>query len=79
MPSTVKAANLGKWFPPWTVSRETWREALKPNVSGISTDIILFSEHGGGRAYLPTRELHDQAPAITVQAEAAGRWVRHGK
>ena len=26
-PATVKAANLGKWLPPWTVSRETWRDA----------------------------------------------------
>ena len=38
----VKTANLGKWFPPWTVMCT----ALQPNVSGISTDVVLFSEHG---------------------------------
>ena len=46
MPHTMKAANLAKWFPPWTVSREMWREALLPQVSGVSTDILLFSERG---------------------------------
>ena len=45
VPATVKAANLGRWFPPWTVSRETWREALKSTVSGVSTDALLFSQN----------------------------------
>ena len=36
---SVKTASLGKWFPPWTV-------ALKPNASGIATDVVLFSQHG---------------------------------
>ena len=44
--SQVKTANLGKWFPPWTVTRSTWNTVLKPNVLGISTDVVLFSEHG---------------------------------
>ena len=43
---SVKTASLGKWFPPWTVTRATWHTALKPKVSGISTDTALFSEHG---------------------------------
>ena len=30
----------------WTVSREMWCEALLPHVSGVSTDIVLFSEWG---------------------------------
>ena len=46
MPPTVKAANFGKWFPPWMVSRETWRDALKSHVSGVSTDVLLLSENG---------------------------------
>ena len=25
---SVKIANLGRWFPPWTVSRATWHAAL---------------------------------------------------
>ena len=25
---SVKTANLGKWFPPWTVTRTAWNAAL---------------------------------------------------
>ena len=46
VPSYVKAANLGHWFPPWTVTGQVWRETLKPQVSGVSTDVLLFSESG---------------------------------
>ena len=46
VPATVKAANLGRWFPPWTVYRDTWREALQSSVSGVSTDAPLFSQSG---------------------------------
>ena len=34
----MKTANLGKWFPPWTVTRVLWHAA---NASGISTDVVL--------------------------------------
>ena len=43
---TIKAANLGEWFPPWTVTRAAWNMAVKSNIYGISTDVLLFSEHG---------------------------------
>ena len=44
---SVKMANhLAKWFPPWTVKRAAWHTALKPKVSGVSTDVALFSEQG---------------------------------
>ena len=42
----VQTASLGKWFPPWTVTRATCNAVLMPKVSGISTDAALFSEHG---------------------------------
>ena len=42
----VKTANLGRWFPPWTVTRAVFNVVVKTNVSGISTDMVLFSEHG---------------------------------
>ena len=45
-PTSAKAATLGCWFPPWTVTREVWHQALKQDVSGISTDVLLFSEYG---------------------------------
>ena len=43
---SVKTASLREWFPPWTVTRAAWHTALKPTVSGISTNVALFSEHG---------------------------------
>ena len=46
VPATVKTANLGKWFPPWTVKRQTWCDALNPRISGVSMDVLLFSECG---------------------------------
>ena len=46
VPATVKAANLGRWFPPWTVSRDKWREALQSSVCVVPTDALLFSQAG---------------------------------
>ena len=43
---SVKAATLGHWFPPWTVTRKLWHTTLKTKVSGISTDATLFSVNG---------------------------------
>ena len=44
--SDVKTACLAQYFLPWTVGREIWTDALKPCNSGISTDVLLFSELG---------------------------------
>ena len=33
-------------YRPWTVTRVAWSAVLMPNVSGITTDVVLFSEHG---------------------------------
>ena len=46
VPASVKTANLGKWFPPWTVKRQMWCDALNPRISGVSTDVLLFSGCG---------------------------------
>ena len=35
------ASNI--FLPPWTVRRQVWKDSLKPQHSGISTDILLFS------------------------------------
>ena len=44
VPSDVKSASLDRFFPPWTVPRQIWADALKPYHSGVSTDVLLFSE-----------------------------------
>ena len=42
VPVTVKAGNLGRRLPPWIVTQDMWRVALKATVSGVSTDALLF-------------------------------------
>ena len=44
VPSDIKSASLDRFFPPWTVWRQIWVGALKPCHSGVSTDVLLFSE-----------------------------------
>ena len=46
IPPLVKAANLARWFPPWTVTREQQSSMTQPAVSGIAVDILLFSRIG---------------------------------
>ena len=41
-----KTASIEKYAPPWTVRRELWTDSLRVEHSGISTDMLLFSEVG---------------------------------
>ena len=43
---SVKAGNLARWFPPWTVTREQWHSMSRPSVTGIAIDTFLFSRIG---------------------------------
>ena len=45
-PLAVKAANLGRYFPPWTVTREQWSTITHPSISGVAIDTLLFSRIG---------------------------------
>ena len=45
-PVVVKAGNLARWFPPWTVTRKQWHSMSRPSVSGIVIDTFLFSRIG---------------------------------
>ena len=46
VPLSVKAANLAKYFPAWTVTREQWADMLMPSISGFVIDTLLFSHLG---------------------------------
>ena len=46
VPWISKTASIEKYAPPWTVRRSLWTESLRVEHSGISTDILLFSELG---------------------------------
>ena len=43
VPLSVKAANLAKYIPAWTVTRDQWSEMLMPCISGVAIDTPLFS------------------------------------
>ena len=44
VPWEVKSASLEHFLPPWIVRRQVLVDSLKPQHSGISTDILLFSD-----------------------------------
>ena len=43
---TLDFDRVSKSFPAWTVTRDFWERALKPEISGIAVDIRLFHESG---------------------------------
>ena len=46
VPKETRRASLQKLFPPWTVTHEQYAESLSAQSSGISNDVLLFSEVG---------------------------------
>ena len=42
----VVMKNIAKFVPPWTVPRDLWMKALRPDVSRIAVDARLFHEAG---------------------------------
>ena len=46
VPWVSKTASIEKYAPPWTVRRQLWTDSLRIEHSGISTDMLLFSEVG---------------------------------
>ena len=75
-------------FPPWTVTRQLYEESLSAKHSGISNDILLFSElglslvhhyhvHRSGRPHTMFRgkylaQLHALLPVKTIAPTAGG-------
>ena len=46
VPLSVKVANLARFFPPWTVTREQWADMMMPSISGVAIDTLLSSRIG---------------------------------
>ena len=46
VPLLVKVANLARFFPPWTVTREQWADMMMSSISGVAIDTLLFSRIG---------------------------------
>ena len=43
---TIDFDQVSKAFPAWTVPRDFWNKALRPEISGIAVDAMLFHESG---------------------------------
>ena len=43
---TVNFDQVSKIMPSWTVPRDFWPKALRPEISGIAVDVMLFHESG---------------------------------
>ena len=46
VPLSVKAANMARFFPAWTVTREQWADMMMPSISGVAIDTLLLSRIG---------------------------------
>ena len=46
VPGEIKKVSLETLFPPWTVTRQVYTESLASRHSGISNDVLLFSDIG---------------------------------
>ena len=44
VPWEIKSASLEQYLRPWTVTRQVWSDSLTAQHSGISTDVLLFSD-----------------------------------
>ena len=44
--ASLDFGNVSRSFPPWTVTRNIWQAALRPDVSGIAVDVCLFHKAG---------------------------------
>ena len=83
--SSVVAKALVKNFPPGTVTRAAWIVVLRPGVSSIATDVMLFHHHGARLVQqycvyadpLPHRSLHGRfmlrLARFIIQASAEAR------
>ena len=88
VPGEIRKVSLEMLFPPWTVTRQLYAESLTAQHSGISNDVLLFSEvgfslvhhyrmHRIGRPHAAFRgkylaQLHALLPVNTILSTAGG-------
>ena len=46
VPGEIRQVSLEALFPPWTVTRQVYTESMTSRHSGISNDVLLFSDIG---------------------------------
>ena len=88
VPGEIRKVSLEMLFPPWTVTRQLYAESLTAQHSGISNDVLLFSEvglslvhhyrvHRMGRPHAAFRgkylaQLRDLLPVNTIPSTVGG-------
>ena len=70
----MDAKTLGKFFPPWTVSRDIRNMALCPDVSGVATDVKLFHE-AGCRLVHRYRIYRDPMPHVSLRGKVISNLI----
>ena len=51
VPFSVRPANLAKFFPAWTFTREQWADLLLPSIYGVAVDTLFFSRMASPLGY----------------------------
>ena len=65
-PWVSKTASIEKYAPPWTVRRQVWTDSLRVENSGISTDMLLFSEVGMPLIVCTRAGYHTRCSELTI-------------
>ena len=75
VPREAKRTDLQKIFSPWTVTREQYAESLSPKRSGISNDVLLFSEVGlGAQRRSASRRVSREISSTAAVASSDGKY-----
>ena len=72
----INKKTLGKYLPPWTVTRAAWNAVLCPGMSGIATDVMLFNQHGG-RLVHRYRMYADPLPHVSLRGPVMKMCIYH--
>ena len=73
--SSVEIRTLDKYFPPWMVTRIAWNVVLRPGMSVITTDVMLFHQHGG-RLVHQYRIYADPLPHMSLRGPVMKKLTR---
>ena len=68
LPLSVKVANLAKYFPAWTVTRDQWSKMLMPCVFGVAIDMLLFSRRFAPVSLIPAHQSYRKSCGFSGHA-----------
>ena len=71
---TVNFDQVSKIMPSWTVPRYFWAKALRPEISGIAVDVMLFHESGRKLVH-KYRVYRDPLPHPALREGRISKWI----